>query len=929
MSFRLQSLWFRLLLGFGLPLLLFVGAALISSVTIQRLLEALNNEQHSQKIIAKAYEMRGALMGMEAVKRAHHLLGDEQFRRDYDVYQKSFRTELQELSSLTKDRPNHQLALQEIANSERRWRKIAEEDFAAFADPDAFHGNDWREKLQLRQGIELIDQAQRNITRLIDSENKRLDTTAKAVEQASRESVWVVGVASMLAVLLSLAITFVLSRSITRPIDLLHEAANGLRRGRFITMPSAGPVEIRELIGTFNMMGMALCEREDVLQTSETRFRTIVGEMSQILWTMNREGEITSELLGWAASTGKPPDRSRGFGWLDLVHPDDREGFMEQWEKIVTQGKSYEGELRIQGIEGDYRCFTCRIVPVPNPYREVTEWVCSCTDITERKEQEELRKEKEAAEAASKAKSEFLAKMSHELRTPLNAIIGMSKMLATQHFGKLNEKQADYLADVTHAGEHLLSLINDILDLSKVEAGRMSLSPERIPITDTVATLMSTVRGIAETRELQLKFLPPQPDGEITTDLARFKQILFNLISNAVKFTPANGTVTVRCSWVDRVGSQTVKVAGDKAGALRIEVEDTGIGIAEKDIKRIWNEFSQVNAGAAHSTEGTGLGLALTRRLTRLLGGWIGVQSEVGKGSCFAIVLPLELSTPPTVELPPLDRPPRPPAPKRKRKSGIRPLVLVIDDYEPTNKLLVDWLESAGLQAAAAYDGLDGLQLAKQRLPDLIILDLRLPGLDGWHVLSELRDDEATAKIPVIILSVLEGKLSPNELEIVDWLVKPVDHDDFLCHLRRSCPDLFEQNRTIHALVVDEDTASRRWICEQLEKEHILTTQAQSGVEALSRLKLEKPDLMIIDLLMPEMDGFSVIEATRSNADLHDLPILVVTAKDITAQDWERLSGRIDAILRKDTLDSDAFYRRLRSIGIPVASSALSGETPT
>lgn len=921
MNLRLQSLWFRLLLGFGIPLLLFFSAALVSSVTIQNLLGALIQEQKSQQIIAKAYDLNGALLGMVAVKRGHHLLGDEEFYRDYERYRENFVKELRSLQSLTAENPEHQRDIVYIGSLERRWRLMAERDFELFDKLQPDQTETLRERLHLRQGIEHVEQARRHIAGLISSESQRLHENAKMVQTASRESFWVVGVTSMLAVFLSIAISFILARSITRPINMLHEAANRLRSGRFLTMAPSGPEELRELIGTFNMMGTALSEREDVLQTSETRFRAIVGDISQFLWTMDRDGAITAELLGWASFTGQDRDSARGLGWLDAIHPEDRKVFLKEWKQAVDKGNSYDGELRIRESTGEYRHFSCRIVPVPNPHGEVTEWVCSCTDITERKEQEELRKEKEAAEAASRAKSEFLAKMSHELRTPLNAIIGMSKMLATQHFGKLNEKQADYLSDVIQAGEHLLSLINDILDLSKVEAGRMNLSLERVPLGDTIATLISTVRGIAESRQLHIRIEPPEPDGSITTDLARFKQILFNLVSNAIKFTPANGSITVRCQWVDRVDIAAEPVGYQHAQAIRIDIEDTGVGIAEKDLESIWKEFSQVNPGAAYSTQGTGLGLALTRRLTNLLRGKISVCSQPNEGSCFSLVLPIQgfdTDVAQTIEISTVTN---------RRDGPLKPLVLIIDDYEPTNKLLRDWLKDAGLHVESAYDGKDGLERARALHPDLVVLDMRLPRLDGWHVLSELRSDPNTAKIPVLILSVLEGGQSINELEIVDWLVKPIDRDEFMGRLHRCCPELFQHHRELCILAVDQESQSRQWLRKQLEFDEIELVEAASASEALNHLKRKRPDLMIVDLMMPDMDGFSLIESVRSQEELRDLPILVLTAKDITTEDWERLSGKIDAILRKDALDSHSFYRRLRSIGISLNDGNGSKQT--
>jgi signal transduction histidine kinase len=271
----------------------------------------------------------------------------------------------------------------------------------------------------------------------------------------------------------------------------------------------------------------------------------------------------------------------------------------------------------------------------------VVEWVRICADITERKREEKLRRAKEDAEAANRAKSEFLTRMSHELRTPLNAIIGMSNMLRTHRFGNLNDKQIDYLTDITQAGEQLLYLINDILDLSRVESGRMEFKPEPLPVGVTVEQVVSTVRALAEGKGLRLQTELCEPDGLLTADLARFKQILYNLISNAVKFTPADGTVRVICNWTERPRADAPVVSRDRANAMRIDVADTGIGIAAADQKKLGKEFFQARSSPHKTQEGTGLGLALSRRLVEMMGGRLWFTSEVGKGSTFSFALPL------------------------------------------------------------------------------------------------------------------------------------------------------------------------------------------------------------------------------------------------------------------------------------------------
>jgi signal transduction histidine kinase len=399
-----------------------------------------------------------------------------------------------------------------------------------------------------------------------------------------------------------------------------------------------------------------------------------------------------------------------------------------------------------------------------------------------------LRYEKEAAESASRAKSEFLAKMSHELRTPLNAIIGMSRMLTTQRFGPLTPKQADYLNDVIHAGEHLLALVNDILDLAKIESGRLDLRPEGFSVRAAVTAVVSTLRPLAAPKGLPLNLELPEPDGEIATDPARFKQVFYNLLSNAIKFTP-RGSVTIRCQWVQSVERGAPVVAEPEAAALSVSVLDTGIGIAPENQTAIWDEFRQIPAVAQQvgAIPGTGLGLALTRQLVQHMGGCVWLESTLGKGSTFTFVLPRKPSAP-VVEQALHEC--------RSESPGdtATSLALVIEDYPATHKLLVDWLSESGLATASAYDGEEGLRLARQLHPRLIILDVQLPRLSGWQVLAELKRDVTTTSIPVVIVTVRGEQAPPSGLDLQGFFVKPLGREEF--------------SKAVHSLIVAAPTAS-------------------------------------------------------------------------------------------------------------------------
>jgi PAS domain S-box-containing protein len=918
MTGRLNSLWLRLLLGYFIPLALFGAAALVAYVTIQRLLDALHREDMAQKVFTEAYRLKVGLVGMAAYKSAHHLVTEFKQQEYYTLHFKQTREkvlrDLKELRRLVQDDPErkHQLGdeLTALAKLEEEWYQKAQEDFKLFdrnANPK--QGTKGQVQLQLREGFDLQREMGKKADQILEVERNNLLARRRQAEETTREGVWTIAGGAVLALLLSFLVSLQVARGVTHPINELREAAGRLRQGELAVVTPTGPAEIAELARSFNLMGVALTERQALLQTSEHRYRTLVGSTATILWTTDAQGRNT-ELSRWCAFTGQTAEEARGDGWLQAVHPDDRAAFAHQWTAAVADRAYAENEIRLRRADGVYRTFQCRSVPVLDARGQVVEWVRCCADITEHREEEALRKDKEAAEAASRAKSDFLAKMSHELRTPLNAVIGMSKMLTTQRFGPLNAKQLDYLSDITGAGEHLLTLINDILDLSKVEAGRMELVPEPLDVGATLSAAVSTVRTLAEAKGLTLTGTPPEPDGVLVADPARLKQILFNLLSNAVKFTPAGGRVSVCCRWADGTGREARAVPAAEALAVRFDVEDTGVGIDPKDHGRIGNEFYQARRGRSQAADGTGLGLALTRRLVNLMGGGFWFRSAPGAGSSFSFALPLRPARPRPRDGTGLSSAETPALP-----AGGRPAALVIEDHVPTNKLLTDWLLEAGLEVASAFSGPEGLEAARKLRPQLILLDIRLPGMDGWQVLTELKGHAETAAIPVMIVSALEGSGLPRQLDVLEWFVKPLDKDRFLRRLRRSCPALFGAGRPVTVLVVDDEGRARKMLSDMLEGEGVTVVEAEGGREALGLLEHAHPDLVLLDLLMPQTDGFHFVQAVRGDPRWRHLPILVVTAKDLTDVERQWLNGHIQAVLSKDALTQEKLLERLRALG--------------
>jgi signal transduction histidine kinase/DNA-binding response OmpR family regulator len=460
----------------------------------------------------------------------------------------------------------------------------------------------------------------------------------------------------------------------------------------------------------------------------------------------------------------------------------------------------------------------------------------------------ELERKSDEVEVASAHKSEFLASMSHELRTPLNAVIGFSEVLLERMFGDLNDRQEEYLRDIWSSGRHLLELLNDILDLSKVEAGRMELERSVFPVRQMLEYGMAMVRERAVRHNITLS-LDMAPDvGLIEADELRIKQVMLNLLSNAVKFTPDGGAVTVRA-----------RVDGPE---LVVTVSDTGVGIAPEDRERIFESFQQGGRGVSQQ-EGTGLGLTLSRRIVELLGGRMSLDTELGVGSTFGFAIPLGA----TSELPARRAEP-------VRDDG-RPLVVVIEDDRRALELLSLYLEGAGVEVLGARDGPAGLATVRRENPAAVVLDIRLPDMDGWEVLTALKADPTTAAIPVVVVSILDERGTGFALGAAEYLVKPVSRDDVLAALARMrvLPDAGT------LLVIDDDPLALELVEAVLEPRGWTVLRAGDGATGTALARSRRPSVVLLDLLMPGMDGFAVVEALRSELATKDIPIVVLTAK--------------------------------------------------
>jgi signal transduction histidine kinase/CheY-like chemotaxis protein len=494
-------------------------------------------------------------------------------------------------------------------------------------------------------------------------------------------------------------------------------------------------------------------------------------------------------------------------------------------------------------------------------------------------------------EEASKHKSQFLANMSHELRTPLNAIIGVTEMLR-EDAGDLDRKdEIEPLDRVLRAGRHLLGLINDILDLSKIEAGKMEIHIEEFAIAPLIDDAVKTIETLAAKNNNRLVVDCAPGIGVMQADQTRVRQALLNLLSNANKFTEG-GTVTVRAERHQEAGRDWIAMA----------VSDTGIGMTPEQMGKLFREFSQADSSTTRKYGGTGLGLAISRRFCQLMGGDITVESELGKGSIFTIRLPAYAvgDAPAAVHQ-------AAPAPSVKTGPSNAPLILIVDDDATVRDVIGRFLEREGFTVAKADGGKEGLRLARALHPAAVTLDIMMPDLDGWTVLAAIKGDPDLVDLPVVLMTIVDEKNRGYALGATEYLVKPVDRQKLIDVLHALCGSA---GRPL--LMVDDDDLGRSQMRAALEQQGWTVTEASDGRDALARLSDARPDVIILDLMMPQMDGFEFLEQMRRKAEWRDIPVVVVTAKDLTEADRLRLNGGVERIIQKT--DRDDMLREMRSV---------------
>ena len=663
---------------------------------------------------------------------------------------------------------------------------------------------------------------------------------------------------------------------------IVEKRASALQQGVWLVQRRAW------LLGVvFLVIGLAQCGFMGWLYSQLETGNRFLDLSIDFFCTAGFDGYFRSLNPSFQRTLGFAPKEMMAKPFLDFVHPEDRRSTLNETARLQNGETTLAFENRYLCRDGSYRWFLWNAVSVP-----VHELIYAVAhDITDRKvaEQErqrftasletanrELELRNREVERATHLKSRFLANMSHDLRTPLNAIVGFSDLLSEEAAGPLNPKQKRFVGHIKTGSAHLLQLVNDILDLSKIEAGQLELRCEDFLVKDAIPEVLSIIRPLAMAKNIQMDNLDTTSRA-IFADRVRFKQILYNLLSNAVKFTPHGGRVGINCT--------------EQGEFVRITVSDTGIGIRPEDQGVVFEEFRQVDGGNETANKGTGLGLAITRRLVEQQGGKISLESEPGKGSRFTITLPLatrEESGQPIEDT----------GNSRADSSTGRsaPLVLVVDDEIAARELVSSYLQPA-YRVAMADSGAVALKKAQELKPDVITLDVLMPGGSGFETLVALRKNPGTAGIPIIILSIVDQKGVGFALGAADYLIKPVRKQELLQAVRKHVPTPAAEDSTI--LLVDDDAKTLELLEETLHSAGYETQSVHNGPRALEVLSSKAVGAVLLDLLMPGMDGFQVIRHVRNTPALKQLPILVMTAKTLDKEEASLLSRETQGFLQK------------------------------
>ncbi len=747
---------------------------------------------------------------------------------------------------------------------------------------------------QARLASDAVDQT---LTTLVSGLSAKADMTSRDAIEAARSALLRAIIACTVIVLAGAYLTWRALRSILVPMHGISDAISGLIKGkRDVQLPPEGRDELGRMSQALRALrdsqdrrreledearaqrntimtaietipdGFALFDDEDRLMLVNDRFRSIFVDVEDIL----QPGTRFEDILRLQIERGSV---------------DTRDMSPEDWIKEKTiRHRSPDGGRQEVMMGGAWIQVTKRKTPDGGT-------VAVYSDITDLKQkQEQLEEANQHALAANSAKSQFLASMSHELRTPLNAIIGYSEMLSEDAVEMGFDTATEDLEKIMASGRHLLSLINDVLDLSKIEAGKMEIYVEAFDLQPLLEEVVSTVAPLVKKNGNTLVLKTDLTSPGIETDKTKLRQNLFNLLSNAAKFTE-NGEIELRVSTVIREGDEYIRFA----------VRDEGIGMTPAQSEKLFQAFVQADQSTTRNFGGTGLGLAIAQQFTKMMGGEISVESKEGEGSIFSFEIPAAftagIAAPDGIHTP-------------DAKSS-RGRILIVDDEEEARSAVARIVREDGYEVLMASNAETGLKIAREHAPDAVILDVIMPERDGWSMLKEMKSDPVLCETPVILATIVADREMGLAFGAVEHLTKPVDPGRLIATLE-AIADGYDKD----VLIVDDDIATRNLFRRILSREGWNVREASDGRQALSQLEKSRPTLMVLDIMMPNVDGFDVLKSIRATDSLADLPVIVATSKDLSREELEWLKAHAGEVIRKgDTGRTDLIAALKRHLG--------------
>jgi PAS domain S-box-containing protein len=869
-----------------LPLLLMMLLAALLVWQITSLLHAFDRVQHTNQVIAQASVAEKLLLDSETGKRGYLLSGDRSYLEPYESSRRLAPDNLLTLERLVRDNPPQAERVRKMRRIWQDWQTLSDETVALRATvPGAFSP----ERFAAQTGKPLMDKLRAELAPFVETEKR-----ASAVrDRTTRNTAYGVIVTAILAAL-----------------------------GGGTLLALSARHHLTELSDDYRNASTLVREQAQEIKSREAWLQTILGSLGEGVLATDNNGTITllnrqaEQLIGWNQKDALGHDVDDIFRLIigsnlkRAVTSDEADPLPETLvAQILRDGqpRDYNGtDAVLVRRDGAGTPIGVVAAPIRTKNEMLGGVVVAFRDITERKAAEtELLRAKEAAEVASRTKSQFLANMSHELRTPLNAIIGYSEMLEEDAEADGKSEAAADLLKIKNAGKHLLALINDILDLSKIEAGKMELYLEDFDLAGMAGEVAGMAQTLVSKNQNTLVVECSDEIGTMHADLTKIRQSLFNLLSNAAKFTE-NGTITLR---ILREGDQVV-----------FQIIDTGIGMSEAQQARLFEAFSQADSSTTRKYGGTGLGLAITRRFARMMGGDVTLQSAPDQGSTFLLSVPNivqeKAEVAPDVTVVDAD--------VAVASPYVPETVLVIDDDPATRDLMNRFLTREGFHVVLAMSGEEGLRLARATHPIIITCDVMMPGLDGWGVLQALKSDPDTMTIPVIMLTMVDKVNVGYALGAAEYLSKPIDRSRLsavLTKYRVRCGE--DASMPCQVLIVEDDEATRDMMSALLTREGWAVQVAQNGRDAIERVIEQRPHLILLDLMMPEMDGFEFAYHLRQQEEWRAIPVIVLTAKDITETDRLRLNGYVEKILQKGTWSRDALLNDVRSL---IAASRITNK---